>query len=458
MEHYQSQAYQSEVIDANSRTFAARVYTEVMPRNCCASSPAAELPHTIDFSPHIYPSELAPPVYSTESKNPIDQLPPAAPEQIRAALNSATTITFTSASDNQQTGQEPDYFLGTDGVLRANPNKTQPNSDGSINIQLQAKNKYETDAKKFADQLQKAAVKDLINYFSRSNPGAKVPQDWLDQLSKEPDLPPPVVPLAIDSQPGPDLPPPPQDQPQQPNQTQTQDQSQSQTQPTDSNPTPVYSGGSPEAGTRGGGANGGGGSGGGGGGGGESTMPGGYHSGSGTPDTGDSTVHTGTAAPQNGSDTNSGSNNANGDGTATPAVPGDKPISTNMPVGAWGGYSNGQIPVSALTDVYGFKVAPGIADNLTALLNAAQQAGVWNPQEEKYATGTYRTYDQQVQLYNQKGPDWAATPGKSMHGWGEAIDFNMNDTKLISWLKDNAETYGFKNHTKEPWHYSTSGG
>jgi LAS superfamily LD-carboxypeptidase LdcB len=129
-----------------------------------------------------------------------------------------------------------------------------------------------------------------------------------------------------------------------------------------------------------------------------------------------------------------------------------------MPVGAWGGYSNGQIPVSALTDVYGFKVAPGIADNLTALLNAAQQAGVWNPQEEKYATGTYRTYDQQVQLYNQKGPDWAATPGKSMHGWGEAIDFNMNDTKLISWLKDNAETYGFKNHTKEPWHYSTSGG
>jgi hypothetical protein len=214
MEHYQSQAYQPE-LEVDSPTFAARVYREVMPRNCCASSPAAELPSTIDFSQHIYPTESAPPIYPTETTSPIDQLPPAAPEQIRVALNSATAITFTSASDNRQTGQQPDYFLGTDGVLRANPNKKQPNADGSINIELQAKNKFETDAKKFADQLQKAAVKDLISYFSRSNPGAKVPQDWLDQLSKEPDLPPPVVPLALDSQPVPDLPPPPIDQPQQ---------------------------------------------------------------------------------------------------------------------------------------------------------------------------------------------------------------------------------------------------
>ncbi|HEY9683505.1 MAG TPA: M15 family metallopeptidase [Oculatellaceae cyanobacterium] len=462
MEHYQSQAYQPE-LEVDSPTFAARVYREVMPRNCCASSPAAELPSTIDFSQHIYPTESAPPIYPTETTSPIDQLPPAAPEQIRVALNSATAITFTSASDNRQTGQQPDYFLGTDGVLRANPNKKQPNADGSINIELQAKNKFETDAKKFADQLQKAAVKDLISYFSRSNPGAKVPQDWLDQLSKEPDLPPPVVPLALDSQPVPDLPPPPIDQPQQPDQTQTQDQSPSQTQPPDSNPPPIYSGGSPDIGTRSGGTSGGGGGsyGGGGGygsGGGESTLPAQYNSNPGTPHNGDSTVHAGAGAPQNGSDNNTGSSAANGDNTATPAVPGDKPLSTNMPIGAWGGYSNGQIPTSALTDVYGFKVAPGIADNLTALLNAAQQAGVWNPQEEKYATGTYRTYDQQVQLYDQKGPTWAATPGKSMHGWGEAIDFNMNDTKLISWLKDNAEKYGFKNHTKEPWHYSTSGG
>jgi hypothetical protein len=44
--------------------------------------------------------------------------------------------------------------------------------------------------------LQKAAVKDLIGYFSQSHPGAKVPQEWLDQLQKEPDLPPAPSPIS----------------------------------------------------------------------------------------------------------------------------------------------------------------------------------------------------------------------------------------------------------------------
>lgn len=502
----------------------------------------------LDFSPCIYP---------TEAPVATDQLPQATAEQIRNVLDNATGISFTSAAENNQTGQQPDFFLGTDGVLRANPNKTKPNADGSINIELQAKNKYDTDAKKFADQLQKAAIKDLISYFSRSNPGAKIPQDWLDQLSKEPDLPPPPVPIALDTPAPADLPPPlppgpqTQDQPQPINQPGAQNSNYGGNENTVMHPS-------------GGGGSGSGGSGG---------HSDGYSSGSGRGhitnggDNGSGASHSDSNAAagsdklsnirtivevakekgidpalavatayietggtfdnkivgDNGhsiglfqlNDQGEGYNiplaakedprqNAeialgvmsqylnkatdfNGDGTisggevaASAQRPADQagyaekvdaaipqaqalideaekaPQLVNMPVGAWGGYSNGHIPTSALESVYGFKVAPGVADNLTALLNAAQQAGVWNP-SEPYATGTYRTLDQQIALYAKQGPDWAATPGKSMHGWGEAIDFTMNNPQLISWLKDNAEKYGFKNHTKEPWHYSTNG-
>jgi LAS superfamily LD-carboxypeptidase LdcB len=123
--------------------------------------------------------------------------------------------------------------------------------------------------------------------------------------------------------------------------------------------------------------------------------------------------------------------------------------------GAWGGFQNGRIPQDALAEVYGFKVAPSIQDNLTAMLHAAQADGVWSP-DQPYATGTYRSYEDQVRLKEQKG-DMAATPGKSMHGWGLAIDFNMNNQPLINWLADNAERFGFKNLPGEPWHYSTNG-
>jgi zinc D-Ala-D-Ala carboxypeptidase len=105
--------------------------------------------------------------------------------------------------------------------------------------------------------------------------------------------------------------------------------------------------------------------------------------------------------------------------------------------------------------VHGFDVAPSISDNLNALLVAAQADGVWSP-GQPYATGTYRDYDSQVRLKAEKG-DMAATPGKSMHGWGLAIDFNMNNRPLINWLADNAERFGFKNLPGEPWHYSTNG-
>lgn len=139
----------------------------------------------------------------------------ATADQVRAAVKNATSINFTSPAQDAKSGQQPDFILGEDGKLKANPLKTTPSKDGSITIEIQSKNKTETDAKKLADQMQKSTIKDLINYFKNSHPpGTKLPQDWLDQLNKEPDLPPPVTPL--------DTPSPAQEQPPPPEQRQAQ--------------------------------------------------------------------------------------------------------------------------------------------------------------------------------------------------------------------------------------------
>jgi hypothetical protein len=120
----------------------------------------------------------------------------ASPDAIRGKLDKASSVNFTSAADDAKSGVKPDYILGEDGKLRANPDKTEPNKDGSVNIEVESKNKSETQAKQYADKLQKAAIKDLISYFQQSHPKGRVPQDWLDQLAKEPDLPPAPVPIS----------------------------------------------------------------------------------------------------------------------------------------------------------------------------------------------------------------------------------------------------------------------
>ncbi|MBI2812436.1 MAG: hypothetical protein HYX67_16645 [Candidatus Melainabacteria bacterium] len=156
---------------------------DLMPRNFSKS--VNELPSSIHFAPEIYGDGW---------KN---DLPAASSEQIKSKLDSASGIVFSSAADNVENKVEPDFYLGEDGKLRANPKKTAPNEDGSVNIELQTKNKNESDAIKYSDQMQKAAVKDLINYFRQSNPNGRVPQHWLDMLSKEPDLPPAPAPISV---------------------------------------------------------------------------------------------------------------------------------------------------------------------------------------------------------------------------------------------------------------------
>ncbi len=75
----------------------------------------------------------------------------------------------------------------------------------------------------------------------------------------------------------------------------------------------------------------------------------------------------------------------------------------------------------------------------------------------------YRTLAQQRSVKAQKG-SLAATPGKSNHGWGLAMDFCSIETSGArwTWLNDNGPTFGWENPTwakrggsgpYEPWHW-----
>jgi len=69
---------------------------------------------------------------------------------------------------------------------------------------------------------------------------------------------------------------------------------------------------------------------------------------------------------------------------------------------------------------------------------------------------SYRDYDQQVKTAKEKGlykdGGLAAVPGTSNHGWGSAVDLQL-DTNALNWLKQNAAKFGFSNISREHWHW-----
>ena len=81
----------------------------MMPRNFLKSE--NELPSSINFTQEIYGDAWK------------IGLPPASSEQIKSKLDGASGISFSSAFDNAKDKVEPDFYLGEDGKLRANPNK-----------------------------------------------------------------------------------------------------------------------------------------------------------------------------------------------------------------------------------------------------------------------------------------------------------------------------------------------
>ena len=117
-------------------------------------------------------------------------------------------------------------------------------------------------------------------------------------------------------------------------------------------------------------------------------------------------------------------------------------------------YGNGKIPANALEKVgsTGHKLWAPAAESLTRMIADAKAQGVTIG-----ITDSYRTYDSQVELAGRKGlysqGGLAATPGTSNHGWGLAVDLDL-DATAQQWMRDNAANYGFVEDTpREPWHW-----
>lgn len=122
-------------------------------------------------------------------------------------------------------------------------------------------------------------------------------------------------------------------------------------------------------------------------------------------------------------------------------------------------YGNGKIPANALAPIgvgsHRMWAPAGAAFNKMA--EDARAAGV-----NIGVTDSYRDYDAQVRLAEEKGlysqGGLAATPGTSNHGWGLSLDLDL-DPKALSWMRANAEKYGFvEDVPREPWHWTFHGG
>ena len=72
----------------------------------------------------------------------------------------------------------------------------------------------------------------------------------------------------------------------------------------------------------------------------------------------------------------------------------------------------------------------------------------------------FRTMEEQEYLYscyidcNCNNCNLAAKPGYSNHQSGNALDINLDNSNVYSWLKNNANNFGFyQTIDKEPWHW-----
>ncbi|HWM05446.1 MAG TPA: NlpC/P60 family protein [Actinophytocola sp.] len=134
--------------------------------------------------------------------------------------------------------------------------------------------------------------------------------------------------------------------------------------------------------------------------------------------------------------------------------------------GAWGGYPNGFIPLTALCPVGTGHVLRCDAAAAYSALNRAYAAAFGRP---VCLSDSYRTFTSQVRLYGVK-PALAAVPGTSNHGWGLAVDLCGGIQSFrgaeYAWMAANAPAFGWSNPPwaqqghgrEEPWHWEFTGG
>ena len=152
-----------------------------------------------------------------------------------------------------------------------------------------------------------------------------------------------------------------------------------------------------------------------------------------------------------------------GSATGSSGTVGGLTPATRLSPGAYGtltppaelaSYGNGRIPSDRLESigVGSHKLYAPAATVYRRMTADAAAQGV-----DIGITDSYRSYDSQVELAGRKGlysqGGLAATPGTSNHGWGLAVDLDL-DATAQQWMRDNADRYGFVEDTpREPWHW-----
>jgi peptidoglycan hydrolase-like protein with peptidoglycan-binding domain len=179
-------------------------------------------------------------------------------------------------------------------------------------------------------------------------------------------------------------------------------------------------------------------------------------------------------------------------GTRAPEFPAEPPRSPDrgpLPISpaaipGWvKSLGNGKVPMERMMKVAPLSVGYLIPEAAAAwrnFQNAALQAGF-----TLTMTGAYRSYDQQVSLFQQRystsntggssknwngtqywlksGMAMAAVPGKSNHGWGCAVDAALDgygskartvDQSFVQWARQAALANGWSWEVQsEPWHF-----
>ncbi|MFI2102628.1 DUF2809 domain-containing protein [Isoptericola sp. NPDC019693] len=111
-----------------------------------------------------------------------------------------------------------------------------------------------------------------------------------------------------------------------------------------------------------------------------------------------------------------------------------------------------------------YSVRADVLDGLVAL-DAAYRAEFG---QHLTVNSAYRSYEQQVEVFNPADPNpLAAPPGCSNHGLGTAVDLSMGpegfDGARYAWLKEHAEEHGWTHpdwaepdgRLPEPWHWQS---
>ena len=118
-------------------------------------------------------------------------------------------------------------------------------------------------------------------------------------------------------------------------------------------------------------------------------------------------------------------------------------------------YQNGRVPADALAPIGAgtHRLAAPAAAAFDQMQAAARREGVTFG-----VTDSYRSFDAQVDVARRKGlysqGGLAAQPGTSQHGWGLAVDLDL-DARAQAWMRANGARFGFVEDTpREPWHWA----